>query len=217
MWDWDFTLSIMPNLLRGLLVTIQVTMLGMSLAVVIGLPLALGRRSDSRLLRGLAGGIVQFVRCTPLLVQLYFVYYAMPRLGLTLPAFSAGVLTIGLHIGCYIAEVYRAGIEAVPRGQWEAATALNLPVWRVWTGVVLPQAIPPMIPAIGNYLLGMFKESAQLSAITVVELLQTAKNIGIFWFRFLEPMTLVGVLYLLLCYPSALLMRRLEARFGRIE
>jgi polar amino acid transport system permease protein len=126
-----------------------------------------------------------------------------------------GTVALGLHYGTYTSEVYRAGIDAVDRGQWEAATALNFSPLRVWTGVILPQAIPPMIPALGNYLIGMFKESAQLLAITVTELMLTARVIGTETFRFLEPITMAGVLYFLISYPAALIVQRLEARYAR--
>jgi polar amino acid transport system substrate-binding protein len=114
-------------------------------------------------------------------------------------------------------EVYRAGIDAVDRGQWEAAAALNFPSLLTWVRIILPQAVPPMIPALGNYLIGMFKESSQLAAITVAELLLRARSIGSHDFRFLEPITMVGVLYFIVSYPSALVVNRLEARIGRHE
>jgi polar amino acid transport system permease protein len=112
--------------------------------------------------------------------------------------------------------VFRAGIEAVPRGQWEAATSLNFTPIQKWTRIILPQAIPPMLPAFGNYLIGMFKETAQLSAITIVELMLSARIIGTREFRFVEPITLAGVLYFALSYPSSLIVQRLEARFGNV-
>jgi len=113
-----------------------------------------------------------------------------------------------------IMPVYRAGIEGVPRGQWEAATALNLPRVRVWTSVILPQAIPRVIPALGNYLVAMFKETPLLSAITVVEMLNVAVAFSSTTGRSVEAYTLVGVLFLLVSLPAAFLIRRLERRFG---
>jgi polar amino acid transport system permease protein len=133
---------------------------------------------------------------------------------LRVPAFTLGVLASGLHFGTYTSEVFRAGIEAVERGQWEAATSLNFTPFQTWTRIILPQAIPPMIPALGNYLIGMFKETAQLSAITIVELMLSARSIGTREFRFIEPITLAGLLYFAVSYPSSLVVQRLEARFG---
>jgi polar amino acid transport system permease protein len=126
-----------------------------------------------------------------------------------------GVFALGLHYATYTSEVYRAGIDAVERGQWEASTALSFSGLHTWTRIILPQALPPMVPALGNYLIGMFKESAQLAAITIAELLLVARSIGSHDFRFLEPITLVGLLFFAISYPSALLVRKLEAHYGR--
>jgi polar amino acid transport system permease protein len=187
----------------------------MALASIVGLVLALGRRSRYKIARATTEAFVEFVRSTPLLVQLFFVFYALPFYGLILSPFTAGVVTIGIHYSTYTAEVYRAGIEAIPKSQWEAAIALNLSKSRTFIRIILPQAIPPMIPALGNYLVGMFKETAQLSAITVIELLHSAKTIMAHTFRFVEPFTLVGILFLAVSFSSALLIQKLEDRFGR--
>ena len=210
-WDWNYALSIADDLLLTLPITLGATLLGMALASVVGLFLALGRRSGSLVLSRSIGGFIEFIRSTPLLVQLYFLFYVLPNFGIVLSPLVTGLLGLGLHYGAYTSEVYRAGIEAVPRGQWEAATALNFSRSRTWLGIILPQAIRPMLPALGNYLIGMFKDTTLLSAITVVELLQTAKILGVRSFRFTEPFTIVGILFLVLSFPSALLVRRLEA------
>ena len=93
-------------------------------------------------------------------------------------AFTAGIIALSVHYACYCSEVYRAGLEAVPRGQWEACTALNLSSWNTFKNIILPQAIPPIVPALGNYLVALFKETPLLSAIAVLELVQAAKNLG---------------------------------------
>lgn len=214
-WDWQFVIEILPRLLEGLVVTIEATLVGFILAVILGLFLALGRRNENQWIAQPIGAFIEFVRSTPLLVQLFFLFFVLPRYGVRLPAFVVGSVALGLHYSTYTSEVYRAGIDAIERGQWEAATALNFSPLRVWTGIILPQAIPPMFPALGNYLIGMFKESAQLMAITVTELMLTARVIGTETFRFLEPITMAGLLYFLLSYPSALIVQRLEARYAR--
>ncbi len=214
-WDWDYALEIFPKLLQAAIeVTIPATFVGFGLALVVGLLLTLGRSSRWQLISWPSMAFIEFVRSTPLLVQLYFLFFVLPRYGVAMSPFMTGVIGLGLHYATFTSEVYRAGIENVARGQWEAAKALNFSPWRTWSSIILPQAIPPMIPTFGNYLLVMFKETPLLSAITVVELLQTAKVIGTNSFRFVEPYTLVGVIFLLLSYPSALLLRRLEKRFG---
>ncbi|MDF1521545.1 MAG: ABC transporter permease subunit [Trueperaceae bacterium] len=130
-------------------------------------------------------------------------------------ALATGVIGLGLHYGAYLSEVYRTGIASVDKGQWEAAIALDFSTLHTWRTIVLPQAIPPMIPAFGNYFIVMFKETPLLSAITVVELMQTAKIIGARTFSYVEPYTLVGLIFLLLSYPAALAVNRLEARLAR--
>jgi polar amino acid transport system permease protein len=215
-WDSSFAIQILPQLLDALRLTIVVTLLGTAVAMVLGLLLAILRRSRQRVVSVPAYAFVEFVRSTPLLVQLYFLYFVLlPDLGLPLSAVVTGVIGIGVNYSAYTAEVYRAGIEGVPRGQWEAARALNFSTARVWTSVVLPQAIPKVIPALGNYLIAMFKDTPILSSIGVIEMLQRAQLIGSETFRYLEPMTLVGLLFLLLSYPSSRFIARLEGRYGR--
>ncbi|MBA3278942.1 MAG: ectoine/hydroxyectoine ABC transporter permease subunit EhuD [Geodermatophilaceae bacterium] len=213
-WDWDYARDILPDLLRGLVVTVQATLVGSVVAMILGLVLALLRRSGLAVVRVVTGAFVEFIRSTPLLVQLYFLFFVLPSLGITLSGFLAGVIGLGVHYATYTSEVYRAGIEGVPKGQWEAATALNLPTSRVWRSVVLPQAIPRVLPALGNYVIAMFKETPLLSAITVLEMLAAAKGLGNETFRYLEPLTMVGLLFLLVSLPASLSVRRLERRYG---
>jgi len=208
-FDWKFAGEILPTLGRALVITVQATAIGMLVAVTLGLVLAMWRRAPL-LIAAPAIFIIEFVRSTPLLVQMYFLFYVLPSLGLSLSPLATGILALGVHYAAYCAEVYRAGIESVPRGQVEAAMALNLTRWRAAIGVVLPQAIPPVVPALGNYLVAMFKDTPLLSAITVVELLQQSKMIGSTTFRYTEPMTLVGVMFLVLSLIAAWGVRRLE-------
>ncbi|AMG39921.1 MULTISPECIES: ectoine/hydroxyectoine ABC transporter permease subunit EhuD [Achromobacter] len=214
-FDWSFALEILPTLGSALVITIQATVLGMLVAVTLGLALALLRRSRLALVSLPTAFVIEFVRSTPLLVQMYFLFYVLPLTGVQMSPLATGIVALGLHYATYCAEVYRAGIEAVPRGQLEAARALNMSPWRTAVGVVLPQAIPPVVPALGNYLVAMFKDTPLLSAITVVELLQQSKMIGSTTFRYTEPLTLVGVLFLALSLVAAWGVRGLEARLQR--
>jgi polar amino acid transport system permease protein len=214
MWSWSFALEILPSLLRGLVVTVEATLLGYVLAVTLGLVVAVLRRSAGRITGPVLRWVMEFIRSTPLLVQIFFLFFVLPRIGLTLSPLTAGVLGLGIHYATYTSEVYRAGIESVPRGQWEAATALNLPARRVWFGVVLPQAVPKVIPALGNYLIAMFKDTPALLAISVSEMLSAAYLAGARSFRMVEPMTLAGLLFVAVSIPAGLLVRRLERRYG---
>ena len=213
-WDWEFAWEITPELWEGLQTTLRATLAGIVLAMVLGLALAIMRRSDFRGVSWAATAAIEFVRSTPLLVQLYFLFFVLPTFGVRFDAFSTGAVGLGVHYATYTSEVYRSGIEGVPRGQWEASTALSLSPVQTWGRIVLPQAIPAVIPALGNYLISMFKDSALLSTITVVELLQEGKIVCSSQFRCLEPYTLVGVLFLAVSIPSSLLVRRLEARLA---
>jgi polar amino acid transport system permease protein len=213
-WDWSFAVHIFPQLLSALKVTVEATLLGTAIALVLGLLLAIGRRSRNPLISWPIASFVEFIRSTPLLIQLYFLFYVLPNWGIVLGALTTGVIGLGLHYATYTSETYRAGIESVPRGQWEAARALNLSTRRTWVGVVLPQAIPKVIPALGNYVNAMFKDSVLLSTITVIELLGQANNIGALNFRYLEPYTEVGILFLVISVTASVLIRKLEVRLA---
>lgn len=216
LFDFEYALEILPSLLAATVVTFQATIGGFALALVGGLFLAMLRMSPWRWVRRITSGFVEVVRSTPLLIQLFVSFYiVMPRLGLPSVALVAGILGLGIHYSTYFSEVYRAGITGVPRGQWEAATALNMTASQKWTRIILPQAIPPVIPALGNYLISMFKETPVLFVITVVELFATALQIAGKNYRFYEPIILVGMIFFALSYPASLLVRRLEARLAR--
>ncbi|MEQ9689893.1 MAG: ectoine/hydroxyectoine ABC transporter permease subunit EhuD [Bauldia litoralis] len=216
-WSWQFVEEILPDLFRGFLVTIEATILGSIVAAILGLVFAILRRSDNRLISRPVGFIVEFIRGTPLLVQLYFLFYVLPDVGIVLAPLVAGVIGLGLHYATYTSEVYRAGINNVPRGQWEAAKAANLSSFQTWRYVILPQALPPMIPALANYFIAMFKETPLLAAITVLELMNEAKSIANYTYRYIEPMTMVGVFFLAVSIPSVVVLRWMERRFGRIQ
>ncbi|HEX5737706.1 MAG TPA: ABC transporter permease subunit, partial [Hydrogenophaga sp.] len=125
-WDWAYAWEILPILAEASVVTLQATLMGFVLALLLGLVFAVGRMAGPAWLRLSVAGVVEFVRSTPLLIQIFFLYYVMPEFGLTIDAMPAGVLALGLHYGAYCSEVYRAGLENVPKGQWEASLALNL-------------------------------------------------------------------------------------------
>ncbi|GGM28855.1 MULTISPECIES: ectoine/hydroxyectoine ABC transporter permease subunit EhuD [Micromonospora] len=215
-WDWDYALDILPDLLSAFVrFTLVATVLGTLLGAMLGLVFAVVRRLRVPVLAPLVGAFIEFVRSTPLLVQLFFLFYVLPLAGVTLPALTTGVIGLGVHYACYYAEIYRAGIDGVPRGQWEASTALSLPRRFVWQHVVLPQAIRRVLPALGNNVISMFKETPFLALITVPEMLQQARSIGGYSFRYVEPITLVGLIFLAASYPTAIALRRLEIRLGR--
>jgi polar amino acid transport system permease protein len=211
-FDPAFAISILPILAQAALVTLKATAVGFSMALIGGLLLALGRLHGNRPIRILLGASLEFVRSTPLLVQVFFLYFVLPKIGIRLGAFEAGVSAIAIHYSAYLAEVFRAGIEGVPKGQWEAARALGFRTRGSYLLVVLPQAVSSMMPAIGNYLILMFKDTPLLSAVSVLELMQTAKAIGAETFRYVEPFSIVAVFFLVMSLCGSALIRVLEHR-----
>ncbi|HEY9556821.1 MAG TPA: ectoine/hydroxyectoine ABC transporter permease subunit EhuD [Acidimicrobiales bacterium] len=211
-WDWEFAREILPDMLRGLRVTVEVTVVGIAIALVLGLVLAMLRRSHRRAIRWPVGLMVEFIRSTPLLVQLFFIFYVLPDYDIRLSGWSTIVIGLALHYACYTSETYRAGIESVPKGQWEASTAINLTRMQTWRHVILPQAIPTALPALGNYVVASLKDAPLASSVSVVGILAVAKEIQGDTFRGMEPFTIAGVLFLLVSVPLAILVRLLEKR-----
>jgi polar amino acid transport system permease protein len=215
-FTWDtatpltFALSILPILLIGLTVTLKATALGFLIALVLGLGFALMRRSQIRALAYGTAFVVEFLRDTPLLVQLFFLYYVLPNFGIVLPAFLTGALALGLQYSAYTSEVYRGGIEAVARGQWEAAKALNLTRAQTYRDIIVPQTIPRILPALGNYLVSMLKDTPVLSVVTVLEMLGLANMIGERTFEYLVPLSMVGLIFLVLTLVCSAGIHRLE-------
>lgn len=213
-WDWSAVSGFMPHLWDGLLVTVQILALGSLISFVLGLVWALLMRAPSRWVTWPVGVVTEFVRNTPLLVQLFFLFYVLPEWGLTFSALTTGVFAIGLHYSTYTMQVYRAGIEAVPVGQWEAATALNLPLHRTWSAVILPQAVRRVVPALGNYVISMLKDTPMVMAITVLEMLGQARLYSQEHFQFTEPLTVIGVAFIVISYLASLALRALERRLA---
>lgn len=215
-YAWDtttaltFALSILPILMIGLMVTLQAAAVGFAIALVLGLVFALLRRSRIKAISWTVIGFTEFVRDTPLLVQLFFLYYVLPQFGIVLPAFMTGALALGLQYSAYTSEVYRGGIEAIPRGQWEAATALNLSRLRIYRTVIVPQMIPRVVPALGNYLVGMLKETPVLSVVTVLDMLGLANMIGERTFEYLVPLSMVGLIFLPITFLCSALIHWIE-------
>ncbi|WP_187968989.1 ectoine/hydroxyectoine ABC transporter permease subunit EhuD [Aquibium microcysteis] len=202
-WRWDFTFEILPRLIVATGNTLLAAALGYGIAVVLGLVFALAQRTPSRALTFVVREAVEFIRSTPLVLQIFFVFYVGPQFGLRLSPWTAGMIAIGLHYASYLSEVYRGGLDSVPKGQWEAATSLNLSTARTYFRVVIPQALPPSLAGMGNYLVGIFKDTPMLSVIGVAELMHTATAIGSETYRYLEPYTLVGLIFLAISLPTA--------------
>jgi len=210
-WKWDFTFDILPRLMWATLNTLAAAGMGYLIALVVGLIFALAQRTPYRIVTMVVRECVEFIRSTPLVLQIFFVFYVGPQIGIRLSPWTSGMIAIGLHYASYLSEVYRAGLDSVPKGQWEACRALNLSPRRTYFAIIIPQALPPSIPGMGNYLVGIFKDTPMLSVIGVAELMHTANAVGSETYRFLEPYTLVGVIFLAISLPTAFGIRRFES------
>jgi polar amino acid transport system permease protein len=212
-FDFAFAVQILPLLLQASITTILVTIVAFGMALVGGLVLALLRRGH-RYIDAALDMPLEFIRNTPLLVQILFVYLVFPRFGIVWTPFEIGVAVMSLHYSCYLSEVYRAGLESIPAGQYDAAMALNFGTFGRYRSVILPQLVPLVVPAAGNFLIYMFKDSPLLAAISLTELVFVASKISTETFQYLEPMTLVGLIFLAMSLLSAAALRQVEKRIG---
>ncbi|MFJ1823358.1 ectoine/hydroxyectoine ABC transporter permease subunit EhuD [Streptomyces sp. NPDC088178] len=209
-FDWNAAGDALPLLLRGFEVTLLATVLGTLVAAVLGLAIAVAGRAPSRFVTVPVRVVTEFIRSTPLLVQLV----GAAALFTSVEPLVTGIVVLGVHYATYTSEVYRAGIDGVPKGQWEACRALSLGPRRTWQAVILPQAVRNVLPALGNYAIAMFKETPFLAVITVQEMVFEARKYGADHFAYTEAFTLAGLVFLVASYPTSLLMRKLEKRLG---
>ncbi|MDY0395302.1 ectoine/hydroxyectoine ABC transporter permease subunit EhuD [Virgibacillus halophilus] len=216
-WKWDVFTEAFPYVLQGLGYTVGLTFACYAFALVFGFMWTFFKRIPYKAVRLVVSWVMEFIRSTPPLVQLFFIFYAwpmVPGVGVTLSPFISGVLGLGIHYSTYIAEVYRAGIEGVDKGQWEASKALNFTTRKKWLKIILPQAIPPTIPMLGNYLIIMFKEVPLTATIGMTGILYYANTFGADHFRYLESLTIVAIIFLVLSYPCSIFFRRLEVKMN---
>lgn len=204
----------LPILLQGAVVTVQVTALSFLLSSAIGLVLALGKLSPVRAVSWAASTVVNVIRGLPIIVQLFYIYFVLPEVGIQLTAFQAGVIGLGIAYSAYQAENFRAGIEAVDPGQREAALAMGMRPALLMRRVVLPQAFRIALPPYGNTLVMMLKDSSLVSTITVAEMTRQGQLIAASTFQNMTVYTLVALLYLAMSLPLVWGLRRLEKRFG---
>ena len=207
--DWD---KYLPLLLKGALVTVQISFLAMGLAVALGLVLALARLYGVAPLRWVASAYIEVIRGTPLLIQLYLIYYGLPNLGIRLSAFVAAVLGLGLNYAAYEAENYRAGIQAIPRGQLEAASALGMTRAQALRRIIIPQAFRIIIPPMNNDFIALFKDSSLVSVITMVELTKVYGMLANTTYDYIGLGLMTAGIYFALSYPASVLADRLEQK-----
>jgi len=205
-------------MLKGALITFQISLIGAFLGIVVGFILILMRMSPLKPVKYLAEIYISIFRGTPLLLQIFFIYYALPGLlGINLPPFMAGVLALSLNSGAFVTEVLRGGISAIPSGQFEGAKALGLKQRVIWGRIILPQVFIMILPPLTNELTMLVKASPLLSVITVVELTRTAQQIMMSTYRPVEVMVAAAVLYFVICFALTRLTHQLKGRFVLIS
>src|SRR5438477_8096707 len=209
------TAEFVPILLQGVWLTVVVTIGSLLLSTVLGLLWALMRVSGIGVLTGLSAGLINVIRGIPIIVLLFYLYFMMPDFGIALTALQAAILGLGCAYSAYQAENFRAGIEAIDKGQIEAAQAIGMGWWMTMRRVVLPQAVRIVLPPYGNIMIMMLKDSSQASTITVAELALQGKLIASSTFKNTSVFTMVALMYLTMSIPLILLVGWLEKRFGR--
>jgi polar amino acid transport system permease protein len=214
--NWSVVPPILPLLFIGVRVTVTITLLSVLTGLIIGTFVGMARLAKNPLLFWPATIYVEFIRGTPLLVQLVLVYYALPQaIGVNLPPMLAGWLAFSLNSGAYVSEIVRAGIQSIDRGQTEAARSLGMTFAQAMRYIILPQAFRNIMPALGNEFITLLKDSALMSTIAVPELMRYGQMmVG----RKAEPFPIyitVGAIYLALTLPLSLIVRRMERRLAK--
>lgn len=211
--DFSPVWSGLPQLLRGALVTIEVTSASLLLGCLMGLLIGLGRlKPQRRLIYAFCTAYVAVIRGTPLLVQLFILFFGLPQFGLLLPAYVCGVIGLGLYSGAYVSEVVRGAIESIDRGQMEAARSIGMSNGMAMRNVVLPQAVVRMIPPLGNEFIALIKNSALVSLLTIHDLMHEGQKIISVSYRSLEVYLAIAVVYFILTGVTSLVLRRIELR-----
>jgi polar amino acid transport system permease protein len=207
-WDWSYAIGILPQLLWGVLITLLVTIACSAVALTGGLLIAIAQVNSGRAVHLSTRVLQEIFRGVPILVLLYFGFYALPEIGILLPGAVVGILVLGVVYAAYCAEVYRGALITIPPGLREAALALGLSPFVIWIRVLVPIAVRKSLPALVSYVLVLYKQSSFLFAIGVPVLLAQAQLAGYQSFRYLEPYTITGILYVLMNVPFVLYQRR---------
>jgi polar amino acid transport system permease protein len=202
-----------PQLLRGAVVTIEVTSASLLLGCVMGLLIGIGRLNPQhRFIYGFCTAYVAFIRGTPLLVQLFILFFGLPQFGLLLPAFVCGVIGLGIYSGAYVSEVVRGAIQSIDKGQMEAARSMGMSSGQAMRAIILPQAVVRMIPPMGNEFIALIKNSALVSLLTIHDVMHEGQKIISVSYRSLEVYLAIAVVYFILTGITALVLRHIELR-----
>ena len=210
LFNLEIAIASLGPLLAGLLMTVELTVVVIVLSLVFALFVALGGMSRFKALRWVIKTYIEIIRGTPLLLQLVYIYYVLPEIGIRLDSFTAGVIALTLNYSAYLSEVYRSGIQAIARGQHDAAAALGMTGPLAMRRIVLPQAIRIVIPTLGNYFISLFKDTALCSVVSIQEVLFTSQILAAQNFQYFTLYTVVGIMYFAVSFPAARLVGYLE-------
>ncbi|WP_010097215.1 amino acid ABC transporter permease [Ornithinibacillus scapharcae] len=215
LFDFQLAWESLPFLLQGVPMTIMLAVIGMIIGLILGFFIALGRNSDNIVLRWPSRVYISFMRSTPIIVFLFLIYYGLPIIGINLTAVLAACIAFGLNSAAYIAEIYRAALSGVDRGQWEAAKALNIGYWKAMRIIILPQAIRIAIPPLANVFLSVMLGTSLAAIITVPELFQHAQIVAGRTFDSMTMYILAALIYWPIGIAISILQDRLEVRYGK--
>jgi polar amino acid transport system permease protein len=206
----EFAPRYLPRLLKGAVVTLELSLTSMPLGILVGLICAIAVQTKSRVATGLVRIYVEICRGVPLLVILYFTYFLLPDIGISMPAFWAAVLGLTFNLGAYLSEVFRASIAAVEVGQYQAGMALGMRRWVIYWKIILPQAMAIALPTVGGYFISLLKDCSLVSVVAVEELLRQGKYIISENFRSVPTILLVGIIYFVMSFAAARIINRVE-------
>ena len=215
MLDWNVIFHYFPFLLKGAVLTLQISVLSLLLGIACGLVAALCKIGNNPVLRGLASFYIWLIRSTPLLVQLFIIYFGLPQMGIDLGPFLSGVLGLGLNVGAYNAETIRGGIVSIPAGQTEAARSLAMSSALTMRRIILPQALRIIIPPMGNNFIILIKDTSLVSTITLVELTLTAQRFIGSTYKPFEMYLMAAALYAVMTTTASFLLAKLEKRTSK--
>lgn len=215
LFDVKLALESLPFLLQGVPATLLLSFIGMGFGLVLGFLLALARGAERIILRWPARMYISFMRGTPMIVFLFLLYFGLPIIGIELSSFTAASLAFGLNSAAYIAEINRASLNSIDKGQWESAKALNIPYWSTMRTIILPQAVRIAIPPLANVFLSVVKSTSLAAIITVPELFQKAQIVAGRTFDSMTMYILVALIYWPICLVISIMQDRLEARYSK--
>lgn len=212
-FDWDVVARALPSMIQGLGVTLQITVITIVISMILAIPVAVGRMSKIEVIRWTAQGYIEIFRCTPLLVQLFWIFYALPALtGVTLPGYASAVIALTANLTAFMAETYRSGFQSVPVEQVEAGRMLQLSRFQQLRYIIVPQAMRQQLPVILSLNISLFKDTALVSTIAVADLMFISNTISAQNYRALEIFTLAAFIYFAIAFPVSLITSAIEKR-----